>query len=50
VKDGKVTGFVPPHATDTPDGAMGEGIAIDAAGNIFTAEATVRGVTKYTKQ
>ena len=26
---------------------MGEGIAIDAAGNIFTAEATVRGVTKY---
>jgi hypothetical protein len=28
---------------------MGEGIAIDSAGNIFTAEATVRGVTKYVK-
>jgi hypothetical protein len=44
-----VTMFVPPHQTDTPDGAMGEGIAIDAAGNLFTAEATVRGVTKYAR-
>jgi sugar lactone lactonase YvrE len=49
LKDGKATIFVPPHQTDTPDGAMGEGIAIDAAGNLFTAEATVRGVTKYVK-
>jgi sugar lactone lactonase YvrE len=48
LKDGKVTMFVPPHKAD-PDGAMGEGIAIDAAGNIYTAEATVRGVTKYVK-
>jgi DNA-binding beta-propeller fold protein YncE len=43
LKDGKVTTFVPPHKTDAPDGAMGEGIALDAAGNLFTAEATVRG-------
>ncbi len=50
LKDGKVTSFVPPHKTDSPDGAMGEGIAIDAAGNLFTAEATVRGVTKYVKE
>jgi hypothetical protein len=28
---------------------MGEGIATDAAGNIFTAEATMRGVFKYVK-
>jgi DNA-binding beta-propeller fold protein YncE len=49
LKDGKVTMFVPPHKTAAPDGAMGEGIAIDAAGNLFTAEATVRGVTKYVK-
>jgi DNA-binding beta-propeller fold protein YncE len=49
LKDGKVTMFVPPHKTDSPDGAMGEGIAIDAAGNLYTAEATVRGVTKYVK-
>jgi DNA-binding beta-propeller fold protein YncE len=50
LKDGKVTTFVAPHKTETPDGAMGEGIAIDAAGNLYTAEATVRGVTKYVKE
>src|SRR3954464_1558710 len=50
LKDGKVTMFVPPHKTDAPDGAMGEGIAIDAAGNVFTAEATVRGIFKYVKE
>jgi sugar lactone lactonase YvrE len=50
LKDGKVTMFIPPHATpDSPDGAMGEGIAVDAAGNIYTAEAQLRGVTKYVK-
>ena len=50
LKDGKVTMFIPPHKADTADGAMGEGIAIDAAGNLYTAEATVRGVTKYVKE
>ncbi len=50
LNDGKVTMFIPPHMTpNSPDGAMGEGIAIDAAGNIFTAEATLRGVTKYVR-
>jgi DNA-binding beta-propeller fold protein YncE len=49
LKDGKVTMFIPAHKTEMPEGAMGEGIAIDAAGNIYTAEANLRGVTKYTK-
>jgi sugar lactone lactonase YvrE len=49
VKDGKVTIFIPPHQSDGPDGAMGEGIAVDAAGNVFTAEANLRGVTKYVR-
>lgn len=50
LKDGKVTTFVPPHMTpNSTDGAMGEGIAIDAAGNVYTAEAQLRGVTKYVK-
>jgi DNA-binding beta-propeller fold protein YncE len=50
LKDGKVTIFIPPHMTpNSPDGAMGEGIAIDAAGNVYTAEAQLRGVTKYVK-
>jgi len=49
LKDGKVTMFIPAHKTDSPDGAMGEGIAIDSAGNLYTAEAQLRGVTKYVK-
>ena len=50
LKDGKVTIFIPPHTTpNSADGAMGEGIAIDAAGNVFTAEAQLRGITKYVK-
>ena len=49
--NGKVTIFIPPQmAPNSTDGAMGEGIAIDAAGNLYTAEATVRGVTKYVKE
>jgi hypothetical protein len=35
---------------NSPDGAMGEGIAVDAAGNIFSAEANLRGITKFVKQ
>jgi DNA-binding beta-propeller fold protein YncE len=50
LKDGKVTMFIPAHKADTPDGAMGEGIAVDAAGNIYTAEAQLKGITKYVKQ
>ncbi|HEX5608224.1 MAG TPA: 6-bladed beta-propeller [Candidatus Binatia bacterium] len=50
LKDGKVIIFVPPHKTETPDGAMGEGIAVDSAGNLFTAEATIRGITKYVRE
>ena len=34
-------------APNSADGAMGEGIAIDTAGNVYTAEAQLRGVTKY---
>jgi DNA-binding beta-propeller fold protein YncE len=50
LEDGKVTIFIPPHATpNSSDGTMGEGIAIDAAGNIYTAEAQLRGVTKYVR-
>src|SRR4029453_5155018 len=48
LKDGKVTIFIPAHLVPkSADGAMGEGIAVDAAGNIYTAEAQLRGVTKY---
>ena len=51
LKDGKVTTFIPPHTVpNSADGAMGEGIAIDAAGNLYTAEAQLRGITKYVKR
>jgi DNA-binding beta-propeller fold protein YncE len=51
LKDAKVTTFIPPHMVpNSADGAMGEGIAIDAAGNIYTAEAQLRGITKYVKK
>jgi len=50
LKDGKVTIFVPPHMTNAPEGTMGEGIAIDVAGNVYTAEAQLRGVTKYVRK
>jgi hypothetical protein len=49
-KDGKVVEFVPGHQTDTPDGAAGEGIVSDPAGNLYAAENTLRGVTKYAKR
>ena len=50
LKDGKVTTFIPAHVVpNSTDGAMGEGIAVDAVGNVFTAEAQLRGVTKYVK-
>ena len=49
VKDGRVRIFIPPNMSNAPDGAMGEGIAIDSAGNIYTAEANLRGVYKYVK-
>jgi hypothetical protein len=50
LKDMKVTMFIPPHQTDNPAGAAGEGIAVDAEGNIYAAENTVRGLTKYVKK
>jgi sugar lactone lactonase YvrE len=50
LKDGKVAAFIPGHQTEAPEGAAGEGIALDAAGNLYAAEVTVRGVTKYVKR
>jgi len=49
-KDGKVMFFIPPHMTEQPEGASGEGIAVDAAGDIYGAEVTVRGLTKYIRR
>jgi DNA-binding beta-propeller fold protein YncE len=53
LKDGKVTAFIPAHPLlNTPGGAMGEGIAIDPAGDLYTAETSpaLAGITKYVKK
>jgi len=49
-RDGRVNFFIPGHQTDAPEGAAGEGVAVDAAGNVYAAEVTVRGLTKYVRR
>ena len=46
-KDGKVTAFAPGHKTDDGNGAAGEGVVTDTAGNLYAAENVLRGITKY---
>ncbi len=54
VRDGKVRYFIPPHETDIPEGAAGDGVTVDAKGNVYAAEVgtdggpeVVVGLTKY---
>jgi streptogramin lyase len=49
-KDGKVTGFVPGHVEGGPDGAAGEGVVVGPDGNLYTAENTLKGITRYLKK
>jgi streptogramin lyase len=49
-RDGKVVAFVPGHQTQNPDGAAGEGVVVGPDGNLYAAENTLRGVTKYEKR
>ena len=56
-KEDRVTAFIPPHAHDTRvlQGVAGEGVAVDADGNVYAAEGPGSrptaggGVTKYLK-
>lgn len=54
VSDGKATYMIHPHKTDRAEGMSGEGVTVDAHGNIFAAEVgtdggplAVRGITKW---
>jgi streptogramin lyase len=47
-RDGSVTAFVPPHEERPPLGTIGEGVAVDADGNVYVGEVSVDGVTKFT--
>jgi len=57
IKDGKIIGFIPDPDTRTRSDATpyngtsaAEGIAVDAAGNIYGAEVGPKAVKKYTKK
>ena len=50
----RVTSFIPPHhSDDRPGGVAGEGVAVDAEGNVYAAEGpgsrpwVAGGLTKY---
>jgi hypothetical protein len=49
-RDGKVLAFVPGHQTENPDGAAGEGVLEDRSGNLYAAENTLKGITRYLKK
>ena len=56
VSEDRVTAFIPPHPVeDRPHGAAGEGVAVDADGNVYAAEGPISrpfaggGLTKYVR-
>jgi sugar lactone lactonase YvrE len=49
-RTGERTGFIPPHPTDSGIGTHGEGVALDREGNLYVAEVSIRGLTKYTNR
>jgi sugar lactone lactonase YvrE len=49
-KDGKVTAFIPDPAENPPSTSAAEGVAVDAAGNIYGAEVGPRALKKYVKK
>ena len=53
-RDGTVHDFIPPHPSDREQddahGTMGEGVTVDAAGNIFVGEVSLSGMTMFMRQ
>ena len=55
-KEDKVTAFIAPHDNGQENGAAGEGVAVDADGNVYAAEGPISrqaaggGLTKYLRQ
>ena len=49
-KDGKVLYFIPDPEKDPTSTSAAEGVAVDAAGNIYGAEVGPKAVKKYTKR
>ena len=49
-KDGKIVGFIPDPVDKASDTSAGEGVAVDAAGNIYGAEVGPKALNKYVKK
>ena len=49
-KDGTVTGFIPDPNETPPSTSAAEGVAVDAAGNVYGAEVGPRALKKYVKK
>jgi DNA-binding beta-propeller fold protein YncE len=49
-RDGKVTLLIPGHPGEQPESTASEGVAVDAAGNVFGAETAGGGLTKYVRR
>ncbi len=49
-KTGKVTAFIPDPAADPPSTSSAEGVAVDAAGNIYGAEVGQKALKRYEKK
>jgi len=50
LKDGKILGFIPDPDEKATGTSAAEGVAVDAAGNIYGAEVGPKQVKKYTKK
>jgi len=48
-KDGSLTAFIPDPAENPPSTSAAEGVAVDAAGNIYGAEVGPRALKKYVR-
>ena len=49
-KDGTVTGFIPDPNENPPSTSAAEGVAVDAAGNIYGAEVGPRALKRYVRK
>jgi len=50
VSDGVVTAFIPDPAENPPSTSAAEGVAVDAAGNVYGAEVGPRALKRYVKK
>lgn len=49
-ESGELTGFIPALPMEgRPEGTTGEGVVLDAAGNLYVAEVSLRGMTKFSR-